>query len=181
MLCIEILTQRPITKNMGLLQEKSSSLSLNCGNVVSGRSSLLRNKKKKKFDYNNGKCLHGIEAVVLKSGTEWNPDRLFLGCPLWESAEHRCEYFVWLDEVEGKTKKKVETEVESKERSLKQSYQKMNELTEYATKLEEDVQQLQKTVNLIRGEIKCIKNMVMGICLGLKFCVLWIFRIYAQK
>ena len=70
---------------MASLKEKSSSLSLNCSSAVGGGSSLLRNKKKKKkFEYNNGKYLHGFEAVVLKSGTQWNPDRLFLRCPLWE-------------------------------------------------------------------------------------------------
>ncbi|QHN94267.1 hypothetical protein S83_060796 [Arachis hypogaea] len=141
---------------MGSLKEKSSSLSLNCGSDVGGGSSLLR--KKKKFEYNNDKCLHGIEAVVLNSGTEWNPDRLFLRCPLWESAEHRCEYFVWLDEVEEKTRN-VGTDVVSEERPLKQTYQKMNELTECATKVEE----------------------VMGICLGLGFWTLLILMIYAQK
>ncbi|XLU96444.1 hypothetical protein S245_010796 [Arachis hypogaea] len=166
---------------MASLKEKSSSISLNCGSAVGGGSSLLRNKKKKKkFEYNNGKCLHEFEAVVLKSGTEWNLDRLFLRCPLWESAEHRCEYFVWLDEVEEKTRN-IGVEVVSEKRPLKQSYKKMNKLTECASKLEEDVQELHKTVDIIRGEITCIKNIVMGVCLRLSFWALLILMIYSQK
>ncbi|XLT50350.1 hypothetical protein HN873_042954 [Arachis hypogaea] len=97
-----------------------------------------------------------------------------------QSAEHRCEYFVWLDEVEGKTRN-VWVEVVYEERPLTQSYKKMNEFTECSSKLEEDVQLLQKTVDMIRGEITCIKNMVMGICLGLGFWALLIVMIYSQK
>ncbi|XLU56781.1 hypothetical protein S245_051429 [Arachis hypogaea] len=80
-------------------------------------------------------------------------------------------YFVWLDEVEEKTRN-MGTEVVSKERPLKQSYQKMNELTECATKLEEDVQQLQKTVNMIRGEIKLLRIWLWAFVSG------WVFGHY---
>ncbi|QHO00705.1 uncharacterized protein DS421_13g408710 [Arachis hypogaea] len=71
---------------------------LRCG--CGGSSSTPKNRKKKKFDYNNGKCLHRLDAVVLESATEWNPGRLFLRCPLWEQkVELRCDYFIWADEV----------------------------------------------------------------------------------
>ena len=100
--------------------------------------------------------------------------------PNLQSAERRCEYFVWLDEVEGKTRN-VWVEVVYEERPLTQSYKKMNEFTECSSKLEEDVQLLQKTVDMIRGEITCIKNMVMGVCLGLNFWALLILMIYSQK
>ncbi|RYR09763.1 hypothetical protein Ahy_B05g078170 [Arachis hypogaea] len=44
------------------------------------------------------KCYCGIYAIMYKSRTTSNPNRVFLGCPLFKAKEPYCRYFVWLDE-----------------------------------------------------------------------------------
>ncbi|MED6180755.1 hypothetical protein PIB30_013383 [Stylosanthes scabra] len=79
-------------------REKSATVSQSCGSTCVGSPSFVKNRKKK-FGYNNGKCLHGLNGVMLEFGTQWNSGRLFLRCPLRERADLRCEYFVWADEM----------------------------------------------------------------------------------
>ncbi|MED6169994.1 hypothetical protein PIB30_026450 [Stylosanthes scabra] len=55
---------------MATSQRKKSTQS--CGSACFGSPSFVKNKKKK-FDYNNDKCLHGLDGVMLQSGTQWNP------------------------------------------------------------------------------------------------------------
>ncbi|QHO09577.1 uncharacterized protein DS421_14g482540 [Arachis hypogaea] len=44
------------------------------------------------------KCFCGIYAILYKSRTASNPNRMFLGCPFFKVKERYCRYFVWLDE-----------------------------------------------------------------------------------
>ncbi|QHO30082.1 hypothetical protein S83_024987 [Arachis hypogaea] len=99
-----------------------------CASGCGGSSFAPKNRKKKKFDYNNGKCLHGLDAVMLESATEWNPGRLFLRCPLWE-VELRCDYFIWADEVvdAGRDCEIQEQSEESKWRFAEESNWKLEE------------------------------------------------------
>ncbi|MED6209063.1 hypothetical protein PIB30_051035 [Stylosanthes scabra] len=68
---------------MSSFQRKKNNPQI-CVSACGGSSSVVKNKRKKKFDYNNGKCLHDLDAVILESGTEMNPERLFLRSPLWK-------------------------------------------------------------------------------------------------
>ncbi|MED6114118.1 hypothetical protein PIB30_077242 [Stylosanthes scabra] len=99
-------------------QRKKSTQS--CESACVGSPSFVKNRKKK-FDYNNGKCLHGLDGVILESGMQWNPRRLFIRCPLWERADLRCDYFVWVDEI-GDNGKSVGFRKELKKGITKQSY-----------------------------------------------------------
>ncbi|RYQ85870.1 hypothetical protein Ahy_B10g105498 isoform B [Arachis hypogaea] len=44
------------------------------------------------------KCFCGLYAILYKSRTTSNPNRMFLGCPFFKVKERCCRYFVWLDE-----------------------------------------------------------------------------------
>ncbi|RYR46179.1 hypothetical protein Ahy_A07g031936 [Arachis hypogaea] len=44
------------------------------------------------------KCFCGVYAILYKSRTASNPNRMFLGCPFFKVKERYCRYFVWLDE-----------------------------------------------------------------------------------
>ncbi|RYR34225.1 hypothetical protein Ahy_A10g048972 [Arachis hypogaea] len=44
------------------------------------------------------KCNCGVYAIMYKSRTTSNPNRVFLGCPLFKAKEPYCRYFIWLDE-----------------------------------------------------------------------------------
>ncbi|RYR04247.1 hypothetical protein Ahy_B06g083885 [Arachis hypogaea] len=44
------------------------------------------------------KCYCGVYAIMYKSRTTSNPNRVFLGCPLFKAKEPYCRYFVWMDE-----------------------------------------------------------------------------------
>ncbi|XP_020997197.2 uncharacterized protein At4g04775-like [Arachis duranensis] len=44
------------------------------------------------------KCYRGVYAIMYKSRTTSNPNRVFLGCPLFKAKEPYCWYFMWLDE-----------------------------------------------------------------------------------
>ncbi|RYR08675.1 uncharacterized protein At4g04775-like [Arachis ipaensis] len=44
------------------------------------------------------KCYCGVYAIMYKSRTTSNPNRVFFGCPLFKAKEPYCRYFVWLDE-----------------------------------------------------------------------------------
>ncbi|RYR31890.1 uncharacterized protein At4g04775-like [Arachis ipaensis] len=44
------------------------------------------------------KCYCSVYAIMYKSRTTSNPNRVFLGCPLFKAKEPYCRYFVWLDE-----------------------------------------------------------------------------------
>ncbi|MED6173312.1 hypothetical protein PIB30_058182 [Stylosanthes scabra] len=68
---------------MSTSQRKKTIVSPSCVSACGGSPSMLKNRKKK-FEYNNGKCSYGLNAVMLESRTEWNLRRLFLRCPLWE-------------------------------------------------------------------------------------------------
>ncbi|MED6150142.1 hypothetical protein PIB30_069498 [Stylosanthes scabra] len=78
-------------------RHKSTSFQSCCSACV-GSPSFVKNRKRK-FDYNNGMCFHSLDGVMLESGTQWNLGRLFLRCTLWERADLRCDYFVWVEEI----------------------------------------------------------------------------------
>ncbi|MED6174202.1 hypothetical protein PIB30_066746 [Stylosanthes scabra] len=45
------------------------------------------------------RCFCGVYAVMYMSKTESNPNRLFLGCPMYKlKMGGHCKYFLWLDE-----------------------------------------------------------------------------------
>ncbi|RYQ99213.1 hypothetical protein Ahy_B07g087115 isoform A [Arachis hypogaea] len=44
------------------------------------------------------KCFCGVYAILYKSRTASNPNRIFFGCPFFKVKERCCRYFVWLDE-----------------------------------------------------------------------------------
>ncbi|XP_016177611.1 uncharacterized protein At4g04775-like [Arachis ipaensis] len=44
------------------------------------------------------KCYCGVYAIMYKSRTTSNPNRVFLGCPFFKAKEPYCRYFGWLDE-----------------------------------------------------------------------------------
>ncbi|XP_057723380.1 uncharacterized protein At4g04775-like [Arachis stenosperma] len=44
------------------------------------------------------KCYCGVYAIMYKSRTTSNPNRVFLGCPLFKAKESYCQNFVWMDE-----------------------------------------------------------------------------------
>nr|XP_025673767.1 uncharacterized protein At4g04775-like [Arachis hypogaea] len=44
------------------------------------------------------KCYCGVFAIMYKSRTTSNPNRVFLRCPFFKAKEPYCRYFVWLDE-----------------------------------------------------------------------------------
>ncbi|RYR28563.1 hypothetical protein Ahy_B01g052704 isoform B [Arachis hypogaea] len=44
------------------------------------------------------KCFCGVYAILYKSRTATNPNRIFLGCPFFKIKEGYCRYFVCLDE-----------------------------------------------------------------------------------
>ncbi|MED6137250.1 hypothetical protein PIB30_063364 [Stylosanthes scabra] len=60
---------------------------LNQQRIATPTSQRLKSATKKKFGYNNGKCLHGLNGVMLEFGTQWNFGRLFLRCPFSEVDE----------------------------------------------------------------------------------------------
>ncbi|XLU69996.1 hypothetical protein S245_029049 [Arachis hypogaea] len=121
-----------------------------CASGCDGSSSAPKNRKKKKFDYNNGKCLHELDVVVLESAIEWNPRRLFLRCALWEKVELRCDYFIWADEVvdAGRDCGIQEQSEESKWRSAEESN----------WKVEEEIKKLLQTIDGINQKLKSIEN-----------------------
>ncbi|RYR53815.1 hypothetical protein Ahy_A06g029065 [Arachis hypogaea] len=62
-------------------------------------------------------CFCGLKAVIKKSGTAKNPDRLFYVCPRYQKNSH-CNYFKWVDDddyqvaVEGGAKEDFRTELQ---------------------------------------------------------------------
>ncbi|RYR43010.1 hypothetical protein Ahy_A08g039438 [Arachis hypogaea] len=44
------------------------------------------------------KCFCGVYAILYKSRTASNPNRMFLGCPFFKVKERCCRNFVWFDE-----------------------------------------------------------------------------------
>ncbi|RYQ98493.1 hypothetical protein Ahy_B07g086221 [Arachis hypogaea] len=60
---------------------------------------------------------YGLKAVIKKSGTTENPDRLFYVCPRYRKGSH-CNYFKWVDDdddeavVEGGAKEDSRTELQ---------------------------------------------------------------------
>ncbi|MED6138854.1 hypothetical protein PIB30_078329 [Stylosanthes scabra] len=129
-----------------------------CSSASGGSPSVVKNKRKKKFDYNNGKCLHDLDTVTLESGIEMNPGRLFLRCPLWERVDLKCDYFVWADEINSDGEKNWRIQESGEESSWKNGQQKQEEI-------EEDLRKLQKSIEDIKGELKFIRKLL--ICIGM--------------
>ncbi|MED6123261.1 hypothetical protein PIB30_047483 [Stylosanthes scabra] len=44
------------------------------------------------------KCWCGVYAILYRSRTVSNPNRLFFGCPFFKANIPHCKYFKWLDE-----------------------------------------------------------------------------------
>ncbi|KAL4373253.1 hypothetical protein AHAS_Ahas05G0063300 [Arachis hypogaea] len=75
----------------------SWSYSMNSNESIVGRrkKSIVGRRKKR---WVSPKCCCGSYAVLFMSGTKSNPDRLFLRCPKFKTAEGCCLFFVWLDD-----------------------------------------------------------------------------------
>ncbi|MED6136974.1 hypothetical protein PIB30_060692 [Stylosanthes scabra] len=116
-----------------------------------GSSALAKNKRKQKFDCNNGKCVHDLDAVILESRTEMNPGRLFLRCPLWERVDLRCDCFVWADEIHSNGGKNLGMQETNEEISWKNGQPKLNVL-------EEDMKKLHKLKELKRSFINQLQR-----------------------
>ncbi|MED6206282.1 hypothetical protein PIB30_025164 [Stylosanthes scabra] len=43
-------------------------------------------------------CHYGAYVILFLSGTNGNPNRLFLGCSNFKTSTSHCKYFKWLDE-----------------------------------------------------------------------------------
>ncbi|QHO48326.1 uncharacterized protein DS421_1g04550 [Arachis hypogaea] len=69
--------------------EDRSPLSVSAGSVAAP-------KKKKKFIVLRCRC--GAHAILFLSSTELNPNRLFFGCPHFNSTKSHCKFFAWLDD-----------------------------------------------------------------------------------
>ncbi|QHO15312.1 uncharacterized protein DS421_10g293820 [Arachis hypogaea] len=65
-----------------------SPLSVSAGSVAA--------PKKKKFIA--PRCWCGAHAILFLSSTELNPNRLFFGCPHFQSTKSHCKFFAWLDD-----------------------------------------------------------------------------------
>ncbi|QHO47967.1 putative protein-like [Arachis hypogaea] len=67
-------------------------------NGSNGSSASMRSRRKSHEE----SCFCGLKAVIRKSGTTENPDRLFRACPRYWKGSH-CNYFKWVedDEYEG--------------------------------------------------------------------------------
>ncbi|MED6171897.1 hypothetical protein PIB30_045148 [Stylosanthes scabra] len=48
------------------------------------------------------KCHCGVYAIIYKSKTISNPNRLFFGCPFFKVSNPHCKYFLWLDKHTAK-------------------------------------------------------------------------------
>ncbi|MED6122291.1 hypothetical protein PIB30_038491 [Stylosanthes scabra] len=142
---------------MATSQRKKSTQS--CGSACFGSPSFVKNRKKK-FDYNNGKCLHDLDGVMLQSGTQWNPGRLFLRCPLWKRPDLRCDYFVWADEI-----KDDEKNIGVQER-IEESYNKVESHLD-AQYTQEDVKLIMNTMSSTAEELKIIRKLIHGIFVGI--------------
>ncbi|MED6119500.1 hypothetical protein PIB30_012407 [Stylosanthes scabra] len=137
---------------MATPQRQKSTSSQSCSSACVGSPSFVKNRKKK-FEYNNGKCLHSLDAVMLEFGTQLNPGGFFLRCPLWERANLRCDYFIWVDEIGdgGKTM--------GSHKRIDESHQKTNCSNE-------DVMKLIHTISLMGEELKFIKKQIHCIFVG---------------
>ncbi|KAL4286527.1 hypothetical protein AHAS_Ahas19G0095100 [Arachis hypogaea] len=67
----------------------SWSYSMNSNESIVGR-------RKKRWVF--PKCYCGPDAILLMSGSKNNPDRLFLRCPKFKTAEAYSSFFIWLDD-----------------------------------------------------------------------------------
>ncbi|RYQ91569.1 hypothetical protein Ahy_B09g097509 [Arachis hypogaea] len=47
------------------------------------------------------KCFCRTLAVICRSRTAKNPNRLFFGCPYFKEKQGYCEFFAWFDEIFG--------------------------------------------------------------------------------
>ncbi|RYR01946.1 hypothetical protein Ahy_B06g080805 [Arachis hypogaea] len=62
---------------------------------MNSNESIVGRRKKR---WVSPKCYCGCDAILLMSANKNNPDRLFLHCPKFKTAEGRCSFFVWLDD-----------------------------------------------------------------------------------
>ncbi|RYR49646.1 hypothetical protein Ahy_A07g036176 [Arachis hypogaea] len=76
----------------------SWSYSMNSNQSIVGR-------RKKRWV--SPKCYCGSDAILLISRTKNNPNRLFLHCPKFKTAEAYCSFFVWLDDYVSSFNKHV--------------------------------------------------------------------------
>ncbi|MED6135114.1 hypothetical protein PIB30_043169 [Stylosanthes scabra] len=136
---------------MATSQRKKSTQS--CGSACFGSHSFVKNRKKK-FDYNNGKCLHGLDGVMPQSGTQWNLGRLFLRCPLWEIKD---------DEKNIGVQERIE-----------ESYNKVESHLD-AQNTYEDVKLIMNTMTYMAEELKVIRKLIHGIFVGIGILsLLWL-------
>ncbi|MED6160316.1 hypothetical protein PIB30_050395 [Stylosanthes scabra] len=156
-----------------LQRKKSTTVSQSCGSACVGSPSFMKNRKKK-FGYNNGKCLHGLDAVMLEFGTQWNPGRLFFRCPLWEKNDLRCEYFAWVDEI-GDVEKNIGVQ-ERGEESHNKAEQYLG-----GNCSNEDVTKIINKMTYMAEELKYIRNLIHGICVGFGVIILVLLMYLIRK
>ncbi|MED6113734.1 hypothetical protein PIB30_073609 [Stylosanthes scabra] len=116
-------------------QRKRSTQS--CGSACVGSPSFVKNRKKK-FDYNNGKCLHDLDR----------------------RADLHCDYFVWVDEI-GDNEKSVGVQ-----KRVEESYNKVESYLG-AKYSKEDVRIIMNTMTYMVEELKAIRKLIHGICVGI--------------
>ncbi|RYR44886.1 hypothetical protein Ahy_A08g041168 [Arachis hypogaea] len=82
-------------------------------NGSNGSNASMRTKRK---TYKES-CFCGLKAVIKKSGTTKNPDRIFYACPMYRKSSHY-NYFKWVDDddyqgvAESGTKKDYGTDLQ---------------------------------------------------------------------
>ncbi|MED6224605.1 hypothetical protein PIB30_085727 [Stylosanthes scabra] len=132
-------------------REKSATVSQSCGSACVGSPSVVKNRKKQ-FGYNNGKCLHGLNG----------------------RADLQCEYFIWVDEI-GDAKKStgVQERIEEIHNKAKQH------LGGHCNN--EDVTKIINTVTYMAEELKYLRKLIHGICVGFGVSIMVLLMYLTRK
>ncbi|QHO33936.1 uncharacterized protein DS421_9g262640 [Arachis hypogaea] len=139
-----------------------------CASGCGGSSFAPKNRKKKKFYYNNGKCLHGLDAVMLESAIEWNPEDCFFVVHYARyKVELRCDYFIWADKVVD-----AERDCEIQKQSEESKWRFAEESN---WKVEEEMKKMLQIIDGINQELKNIRKWMPYVCLGTSICILCLF------
>ncbi|MED6196131.1 hypothetical protein PIB30_044397 [Stylosanthes scabra] len=152
---------------------KTSTSSQSCGSACGGSPSFLR-KRKKKCAFNNGKCSHGLDAMTLQFGTQLNPGRLFLRCPLWEKADLRCEYFVWVDEIADDEKSAGVHERGEASHNKEEQFMGGDCNSKHLMKIPNKVTE-------IAEELKYIRKLIRAVCVGVGVIILLLVMCFIKK
>ncbi|QHN97433.1 uncharacterized protein LOC107612989 [Arachis ipaensis] len=134
-------------------------------------------RKNKKHPFNDGKCYHGIEAVLLKSRTENNLRRWFFRCSLYKKeSKLRCEYFVWIDEVEDEYKDKAIRDTNLLQHSLSWEYNTITSEEIYPD--DACVKLLFNQNNRMRAEINDLRKLIIGLYMKMRIlCVMVVYNL----